>query len=78
MKNLKELYESNSHVRESQIPLEWRESFFQFMFGSACGIESDEDGKIKEFIYYSNDFKTWYSQNKEAIERVLKIDETLG
>jgi hypothetical protein len=75
MKNLKELYEANVDVRESQIPLEWRESFSQFMFGSTCSAELDEDGKIKEFIYYACDFRGWYFQNKEAIERDIKIDE---
>jgi hypothetical protein len=75
MKNLKELYEANVDVRESQIPLEWRESFSQFMFGSTCSAEVDEDGNIKEFIYYACDFRGWYFQNKEAIERDIKIDE---
>ena len=73
--NLKELYESNVDVKESQIPLEWRDSFFKFMLGSTCSAEVDEDGKVKEFIYYACDFRSWYFQNKEAIERDIKIDQ---
>ncbi len=72
---LKELYEANVDVKESQIPLEWRESFFKFMLGSTCQAEVDEDGKVKEFIYYACDFRGWYYENKEAIERDIKIDE---
>jgi hypothetical protein len=73
--NLKELYEANIDVRESQIPVEWRESFFKFMMGSTCSAETNEDGSVKEFIYYACDFRGWYFQNKEAIERDIKIDE---
>jgi hypothetical protein len=73
--NLKELYEANVDVRESQIPVEWRESFFKFMMGSTCSAETNEDGSVKEFIYYACDFRGWYFQNKEAIERDIKIDE---
>jgi hypothetical protein len=73
--NLKELYDANVDVRESQIPVEWRESFFKFMMGSTCSAETNEDGSVKEFIYYACDFRGWYFQNKEAIERDIKIDE---
>jgi hypothetical protein len=72
---LKELYDANVDVRESQIPVEWRESFFKFMMGSTCSAETNEDGSVKEFIYYACDFRGWYFQNKEAIERDIKIDE---
>lgn len=72
---LKELYEANVDVRDSQIPEEWRESFNIFMMGSTCSAEVDEDGSIKEFIYYACDFRAWYYQNKEAIERDIKIDQ---
>jgi hypothetical protein len=71
---LKELYDANVDVRESQIPVEWRESFFKFMMGSTCSAETNEDGSVKEFIYYACDFRGWYFQNKEAIERDIKID----
>ena len=73
--NLKELYDANVDVRESQIPPEWKDSFFQFMMGSTCSAEVDEDGKVKEFIYYACDFRSWYFQNKDAIERDIKIDQ---
>lgn len=72
--NLKELYESNLDVRDSQIPKEWKESFDAFMFGSTCLADLNEDGSVKEFIYYSCDFRSWYHQNQKAIERDLKID----
>ena len=72
---LKELYEANVDVRESQIPEEWKESFNKFMMGSTCQAEINEDGSIKEFIYYGCDFRAWYFQNEQAIERDLKINE---
>lgn len=77
MKNLKEIYEEKRDIKESEIPEIWKESFNRFMFGQTCGAETDEDGSIKEFIYYACDFRIWYSQNREAIERDIKIDETL-
>ncbi len=75
MKNLKELYDANVDVKESQIPEEWKESFFKFMMGSTCSAEVDEDGNVKEFIYYACDFRSWYYQNQKAIERDIKIDK---
>lgn len=73
--NLKELYEANVDVRESQIPEEWKESFNKFIFGSTCLADVDENGNIKEFIYYACDFRGWYFQNKEVIERDIKINQ---
>jgi hypothetical protein len=32
----------------------------------------DEDGNVKDFIYYGSDFRTWYFRNKEAIERAAR------
>ena len=76
--NLKELFEAKRDIRESEIPEIWKESFNQFMFGQTCCAEYEEDGRtIKEFIYYACDFRIWYNQNREAIERDIKIDETL-
>jgi len=74
---LKELYDANVDVRESQIPIEWRESFFKFMFGSTCSAEVDDDGNIKEHIYYACDFRGWYFKNKESIERDIKINNII-
>jgi len=74
---LKEIYEANIDVRESQIPKEWKESFNKFMYGSTCLAETNEDGSVKEFIYYACDFRAWYFQNQKAIERNIKIDNTL-
>jgi hypothetical protein len=76
MKNLKELYESKSDVRDSQIPIEWKDSFNKFIFGQTCYMEENENGE-KEFVYYSHDFRYWYHQNQEAIERDLVINEVL-
>lgn len=72
---LKEIYEANIDIKESQIPEEWKESFFKFIMGSTCSAEVDEDGNIKEYIYYACDFRAWYFQNKQSIERDIKINE---
>lgn len=74
---LKELYEEKRDIRESEIPKIWKESFERFMMGQTCCAEMNDDGSIKEFIYYACDFRIWYSQNREVIERDIKIDETL-
>lgn len=75
--NLKELYESNVDVKDSQIPEDWKESFNQFIFGQTCQAEMNKDGTVKEFIYYSQDFRIWYHQNQDAIEREIKIENVL-
>jgi len=72
---LKELYNANVDVRESQIPEEWKESFNKFIMGSTCLADVNEDGSIKEFIYYACDFRAWYFQNEQAIERDIKINK---
>lgn len=69
---LKELYESGKDVRDSQIPEKWKESFNKFIFGQTCLME---DG---EFVYYSHDFRRWYNQNKEQIERDEKINSIIN
>jgi hypothetical protein len=43
--------------------------------GQTCQAETNEDGSVKEFIYYSHDFRRWYHMNKQAIERDIKIDQ---
>ena len=73
--NLKELYESRDDVRYSQIPDEWKESFNKFIFGSGCYSDFDEDGNVKDFVYYGSDFRAWYFRNKESIERDIKAIE---
>ena len=77
MENLKQVYEAGRDVRDSDIPQIWKESFGNFMMGQTCQAETNEDGTIKEFIYYACDFRGWYFQNKEAIERDIKIDDVL-
>ena len=63
--NLKEIYDSGEDVRDSQIPEKWKSSFEKFMFGQ---------GNIKEFIYFSEDFRRWYFQNEKEILRDINID----
>ena len=75
--NLKEVYESKRDVRDSDIPNEWKESFNQFMMGQTCQAETNEDGSVKEFIYYFHDFSRWYYMNQQAIERDIKINDVL-
>ena len=75
MENLKQVYAEGRDVRGSDIPEMWKESFGNFMMGQTCQAETNEDGTIKEFIYYACDFRMWYFQNKEAIERDIKIDQ---
>ena len=75
MENLKQVYDSGRDVRDSDIPKNWKESFSHFMMGQTCQAETNEDGSVKEFIYYACDFRVWYNQNKEAIERDIKIDQ---
>ena len=77
MKNLKEIFEENRDIRESEIPDIWKESFNKFMFGSTCCVETNEDGSIKEFIYYACDFRSWYYQNQKAIERDIQINKII-
>lgn len=77
MKNLKQVYEAERDVRDSDIPKEWKESFNQFMMGQTCQAETNEDGSIKEFIYYFHDFSRWYYMNQQAIERDIKIEGVL-
>lgn len=72
---LKELYNANVDVRESQIPEVWKESFHKFIMGSTCLADVNEDGTVKEYIYYACDFRAWYFQNEQAIERDIKINE---
>ena len=77
MRNLKEIYESGVDIRESEVPEIWKESFHNFMIGSAHIADYNEDGSIKEFVYYSIDFRAWYRQNKKAIERDIKVDDII-
>ena len=77
MKTLKQIYKENRDVRESEIPPEWIGSFNKFMLGSACLAETNEDGSVKEFIYYNIDFRQWYNINKAAIERDERIDKII-
>jgi len=78
MNKLKQILDNNSNVRESDIPKEWLESFNSFMFGQTCMAECNEDGSIKEFLYYPWDVKRWYNLNKVAIERDIQIDKIIG
>jgi len=72
--NLKEIYDSGEDVRKSQIPEKWKESFDKFMFGQGCFAELNDDETIKEYIYFSQDFRMWYFQNEKEILRDINID----
>ena len=63
MENLKQVYEAGRDVRDSDIPQIWKESFGNFMMGQTCQAENNEDGTVKEFIYYACDFRIWYFLN---------------
>ena len=73
MMNLKEIFNSGEDVRDSQIPEKWKISFEKFMFGQGCLADLNEDGTIKEFIYFSEDFRRWYRINEQSILRDIKI-----
>ena len=75
MANLRQVYAEGRDVRDSDIPQEWKESWNQFIMGQTCQAETNEDGTVKEFIYYSHDFRRWYHMNQKAIERDIKIDQ---
>jgi hypothetical protein len=77
MANLKQVYSEGRDVRDSDIPEMWKESFSRFMMGQTCQAETNEDGTIKEFIYYACDFRGWYHMNQQAIERDIKIDQVI-
>jgi hypothetical protein len=77
MENLRQVYAEGRDVRDSDIPKIWKESFSHFMMGQTCQAETNEDGSVKEFIYYACDFRVWYNQNKESIERDIKIDQVI-
>jgi hypothetical protein len=47
------------------------------MMGQTCQAETNEDGSVKEFIYYFHDFSRWYYMNQQAIERDIKIEDVL-
>ena len=76
MENLKQVYDSRKDVRDSDIPNEWKESFLQFMMGQTCLVEDNEYG-VREFVYYSHDFRRWYHMNQQSIERDIKIENVL-
>jgi hypothetical protein len=74
--NLQELFNLGRDIRESDISKEWVESFNRYMWGKTCAIEHLEDGSC-QFVYYWEDFKYWYLDNKSQIERDIKINTIL-
>ncbi len=74
--NLKEIYnnnnDNNKHVRFSDIPENWKNSFNDFMIGQTCSY--DDEGVVVAYIW---DFRAWYGLNKKAIERDIKINDIL-
>lgn len=73
MPTLKELYDSNEDIRESEIPKEWMKSFLDFMTGQTYY----RDPITNEAMYYTFDFRRWYYQNRIQIERDVKIDDII-
>lgn len=73
--NLKEIYDSNIDVRDSYIPLQWKDSFNEFINGQTCYMIDSDSGR--EFCYYLCDFRRWYNQNKTVIERDINLNEIL-
>ena len=78
MLNLKEIFNSGNDVRDSQIPEKWKSSFDKFMFGQGCLADLNIDGSIKEYIYFSEDFRRWYFQNEKEILRDINIDNIIS
>lgn len=74
--NLKEIYDSDQDVKEGLIPEEWQESFNRFMWGQTCYINENPDG-TKTFLYFARDFRRWYHQNKEQIEKQIERDNKI-
>jgi len=74
---LKDLYDRGTDIREFEIPEKWRKSFNEFMFGSTCLADVDEDGNVVSYVYYYHDFRGWYHQNQAQIERDEKINSII-
>ena len=55
MANISKLVNDKKDVKFNDIPLEWRDSFDRFMFGST--IYGDDEGN---YIAYYHDFIRWY------------------
>jgi hypothetical protein len=47
------------------------------MMGSTITADLNEDGSVKEYVYYIHDFRDWYNKNKFIIERDSKINDIL-
>ena len=74
---LKELYDRGTDIREFEIPEKWRKSFNEFMLGSTCLADVDENGNVVSYVYYSHDFRRWNHINQVEIERDEKIDSII-
>lgn len=72
---LQQLYYTNRDIRDSEIPDEWKESFYKFMYGKTH--TSDIFDGVEEYVYYASDFRSWYFNNRTSIERDIKISEIL-
>jgi hypothetical protein len=70
--NISKLVNDKKDVKFNDIPLEWRDSFNSYMFGST--IYSDNQGNS---IAYYNDFIRWYYENQKELDREIKINDIL-
>jgi len=69
---ISKLVNDKKDVKFNDIPLDWRDSFQKFMFGST--IYSDDEGN---YIVYYHDFIKWYYENKKELDREIKINNIL-
>lgn len=72
MANISKLVSDRKDVKFNDIPLEWKDSFDRFMFGST--IYGDDEGN---YIAYYHDFIRWYYENQKELDREIKIDNIL-
>jgi hypothetical protein len=70
--NISKLVKNKKDVKFNEIPLEWRDSFNSYMFGST--IYNDDQGN---FIAYYHDFIRWYYENQKELDREMKINDIL-
>ena len=72
MASISELVKNKKDVKFNDIPLEWRDSFDMFMFGST--FYRDDEGYD---IAYYHDFIRWYYENQKELDREIKINNIL-
>jgi hypothetical protein len=69
---ISKLVNDKKDVKFNDIPLEWRDSFDRFMFGSTF-YRDDENNDVA----YYHDFIRWYYENQKELNREIKINDIL-